>query len=376
MSVADYIATLQKTKTYQAGLISFQEYSFIPRMLGLGRVLPKIPHADDDRHVIVMEIRGDQPNILTVLKGSNDSIHITTKDVDKLLFIFVEMRPHTLIVDKSEDGYRLGDGHRIDAKFTVTYKIEDAKNFWMGSKDQLSEFEATITNAAKNFFLNHFSHYFIRYPADLKNRLEKHIHGTDTEIKVVKNNLEVSIYQDCTVAGIKLEKVIADVYISDSLNKYLKRIHDILYGEGGAAERLMIDQIIDNYTTFDYPLRKVINAIDMRLIENFYTMKWSEAMRKVTEKVAEKKQEYMMSVEQKELKRMRELLDSADDLDLDPVDVEVLKTKFAKKLISIAEKTTNAHPISDKEYLKIIMSLSSDRLLESNSKNDKVTEKE
>ncbi|HBA56099.1 MAG TPA: hypothetical protein DCZ04_17040 [Syntrophorhabdus aromaticivorans] len=369
MTLADYIDTLRKTRTYQAGLISFQEYSFETRMLGLGRVLPHIPHADEDRHIVVMEIRGNIPNILTVLKDPNHSIQTTTKDVDKLLFVFIEMRPHTLVVESPANGYRLGDGHRIDAKFTVTYQIRDAKVFWSGNRDQLSEFETVITDAAKNFFLDRSSNSLIGSPADFKQALEGHI--LKTEISVIKNELETSI-RTCSVAGIELNRVMADVYIGDSLHDHLRRIHERLYGEGGLAERLKIDQIIDSDVTFaPYKLRTVIGALDMRLLENFYAMKWSDAMRKVTEKVAEKKQEYMTSVEQKELDRMVELKDRAERLGLEDEDVLDLKSKLAKRLLSMAESDSSTHGLSDSEYLKAIIPLSPELMLESDSKKPK-----
>ena len=377
MSIENYIATLQKTKTFQAGLISFQEYSFKSKIFGMGRALPSVPHADDDRHVVVMEIRGGQPNIFKVLKDKNETIHPTTKDVDKLLFVFIEMRPHTLIIDKTADGYRLSDGHRIDAKFIVTYRIKDATTFWRGNKDQLAEFEIAVTDAAKNFFLGLTSDYLISSPADLKQSLEKQIRETD--MGVVKTKLEKSIYtaafQSCTVAGIELQRVIADVFLSDYLRDHLRRMHDVLYGEGGAAERWRIDKIIDCNTTFaPYKLRDVINTIDMRLLENFYTMKWSEAMRKVTERLAEKKEEYMMSVEHKELKMMHELINAAESLGLDPMDVESLKSKFAIKLLAKADSSSNAHTLSDGDYLNSILSISSTHLLGSNTEKPKEIE--
>ena len=350
MALTDYIETLKQTKTYEAGLISIQEYSFKSRMLGLVRSLPSVPHADDDRHVVVMEILGDQPNILTVLREKNQTFHPTTKDVNKLLFVFVEMRPHTLVIEKSRDGYRLGDGHQINAEFNVTYKVENAKEFWGGNKDQLADFESALTDAAKNFFLGKSSRDLIISPANLKQSLEKHI--SDAGIKNVKTDLEESI-RTCKCAGISLDKVVADVYLSDSLHEFLNRLHIKTYEEGGSAERYKINQDINSDTTFaPYKLRDVINALDIRLFENFYSMRWSDAMRLVTERLAEKKQEFMMSLEQKELKRMRDLIDAADDLGLDPMDVESLKSKLAGKLMLMADNDSNSHSFSDGGNIK------------------------
>lgn len=355
MAISDYIAALQKTKTYQAGLISFQEYSFKSKAFGLVRSLPNIPHADEDRHVVVMEIRGDQPNIFTVLKDPKHSITPTTKDVDKLLFIFIEMRPHVLKIEKSAEGYQLGDGHQINSTLTIKYKIENAEEFWKASRDQLAEFETTVIDTAKNFFLGITSNYLINNPAELKKSLEQHIQ--ETAIKVVKNDLEKNVWASCKIAGIRLVNVTSDVYLSDSLRKHLQRIHDKIFEEGGAAERRRIDLLIDNDETFTpYGLRAVIMALDIRLLENFYVMKWNDAMRKVTEKLAEKKEEYFRSIKEAEINKMKDIIDTAEQLGLDEMDVKDLKDKFAKKLSAMADRIDGTQLHSDSQYLKLIIS--------------------
>lgn len=355
MAISDYIAALQKTKTHQAGLISFQEYSFKSKAFGLVRSLPNIPHADEDRHVIVMEIRGDQPNIFTVLKDPKHSITPTTRDADKLLFIFIEMRPHILKIEKSAEGYQLGDGHQINSTLTIKYKVEDAEEFWKAGRDQLAEFETTVIDTAKNFFLGIKSNYLINNPAELKKSLEHYIQ--ETAIKVVKNDLEKSVWESCKIAGIRLINVTSDVYLSDSLRKYLQRIHDKIFEEGGAAERREIDLIIDNDKTFTpYGLRAVITALDIRLLENFYVMKWTDAMRKVTEKLAERKEEYFRSIKEAEINKMKDIIDTAGHLGLDEMDVKDLKDKLAKKLSAMADRIDGTQLHSDSQYLKLITS--------------------
>ena len=354
MEISDYITTLKNTKTCIAGLISFQEYSFKSKAFGLYRTLPNIPHADDDRHVVVMKIRGNQPNIFSVLKDPEHSINLTSKDADKLLFIFIEMRPQILKVETPTEGYHLGDGHRISGALTITYQVVDAESFWKGGRDQLAEFETTIIDATKNFFLNITSNYLISSPAELKQSLEQHIR--ETGIKTVKCNLEDSIWKNCEIAGIKLIKVYADVYLSDSLREHLQRMHNRLYGEGGAAERWKIDQLINSDKTF-YPfeLRKVIMTLDMRLLENFYTMKWSDAMRKVTEKLAGKKEEYQKSLEDMEITRMRKIIDTAEEVQLDEMDLKDLKTKLADKLMKMADSASSEQLPTDTQYLEHVI---------------------
>ncbi len=351
MAISDYIAALEKTKTYKEGLISYQEYSFESKAFGLFRYLPSTPYADDDRHVVVLEIRGEQPNVFKVLKEPKRSIDLTTKDVGRFLFIFIEMRPHTLKIEAPGDGYSLGDGHRFNSTLTITYQVADAEEFWKGGRDQLAEFEMTVTDVAKNFFLNRTSSYLVNNPSELKQSLEQHIQ--ETGIKILKNNLEKSIWGECKIAGIRLVKVNADIYLSDSLREHLQRMHNRLYGEGGAVERKNIDQLIDYDTTFDpYGLRAVIMALDIRLLENFYSMKWSDAMRLVTERLAEKKEEYRRTVEDAEISRMRKIIATAQEVGLDEIDVKDLKAKLADKLMALADRDNSQAP-SDSEYLKL-----------------------
>jgi len=366
MAISDYIATLQKTKTYQAGLISVQEYSFKSSMFGLKRTLPNIPHADDDRHVVVMKIRGNQPNIYTVLTKSNDPISLTSKDADQLLFIFIEMRPQILRVKTPVEGYLLGDGHQISSTFTIGYQVEDAKIFWQGGRDRIAELETTVTDAAKNFFLNITSNYLINSPAELKLSLERHIQ--ETEITIVKNDLEQSVWKNCEVAGIKLVKVNANVYLSDSLREHLQRMHNRLYDDGGVIDRWKIDQLIDSNETFaPHKLRTVIMALDMRLIENFYTMKWSDAMRKVTEKLADKKDEYQTR-EEKDITKTKEDIRIAEEAGLDEMDLKDLRDQLANMLKKRSDHDRTTQLLSDIEYLKrLISSPSSAGLLTSDA---------
>ena len=353
MALTDYIEALKNTKTYQSGLISCQEYSMKSEFFGFKKTLPDIPHADEDRHVVVMEIRGNQPNIYAVLAKHNHSISLTSRDADKLLFIFIEMRPQTLKVETPKEGYHLGDGHRINATLTLSYQVYDAEVFWKGGKDQLADLEMAVTDAAKNFFLNITSNYLINSPAELKQSLEQHLQKT--EIVIIKNNLEDNISENCNIPGIKLLKVKADVFLSDSLRQHLQRMHARLYGDGGFADRRKIDQLINCDDTYrPYGLRQVIMALDIRLLENFYKMTWSDAMGKVTERLAERKEKDISSVDDKEINNMQKIIDAAQSLGLDEMAVTDIKDKIHKKLMDITDRTSEVNLPSDEEYLRRI----------------------
>jgi hypothetical protein len=271
MAISDYIDTLKKTKTYQAGLIKFEECSMKLEYFGFKRTLD-VPHADNDRHIIVMEIRGNQPTIRSILTQQNPSISLTSKDEGKLLFIFIEMRPQPpLKIETPAEGYRLGDGDQINSTFTVNYQVVDAEAFWKGGKDPLADFEAIIINAAKNFFLKVTGDFLINNPANSKKQLEQHVEQNlqETIIKIVKNDLESSIQQNCEIPGIKIVRVNADLQLSDLLKEHLERIRKVLYNLGGVADRWKIDQLLERDPTFHpYNLLQVIMALDIRLREN------------------------------------------------------------------------------------------------------------
>jgi hypothetical protein len=352
MSISSYITELQETKTYEAGLIKFQEYNIKSNLFGLIRTLPSVPRADENRHVVVLKMVGDQPNLLTVLNNPNKAFNPNIRDANKLLFVFVEMKRHITQIEAPPEGYQLGDGHQISANLQVTYEVADAEDFWKGAKDPLAEFEAGIFDAAKSFFLNTTSNFLVNSPAAMKQSLERHIQ--ETGMIVLKHDLEQSIRRNCEIAGIRVVTVNADVFLSEALRKHLQRIHDRIYGEGGTADRWKIDHLIDSDTTFSpYSLRTVIRFLDMGLLENFYTMDWSAAMRRVYDKLAEAKAAHFQAQQDAEINRMRKLIDTAREVGLDEIEVKDLKSKLAVKMSAMADEEDRSKLPSDNEFLKL-----------------------
>lgn len=352
MSISSYIAELQGTKTYEAGLIKFQEYNIKSNLFGLIRTLPSVPNADENRHVVVLKMVGDQPNLITVLDNPNQSFNPNIRDANKLLFIFVEMKRHVTKLASPPEGYQLGDGHQINASLQVTYQVADVKDFWREAKDPLAEFEAVVIDAAKNFFLNTTSDFLINSPAAMKQFIEQHIQ--ETGLVVIKHDLEENIRRNCEVAGIRVVTVNVDVFLSDALRDHLQRVHNRLYGEGGTADRWKIDQLIDNDMTFSpYSLREVIRFLDMGLLENFYTMDWSAAMRRVYDTLAEAKKAYFKAQQDAEINRLRKLIGTAKEVGLDEEDVADLKDKLASKLIAMADEEERSELPSDNQFLTV-----------------------
>jgi hypothetical protein len=361
--MSDYLSKLQATKTYKAGLITTQEYKFITRLGGIYRTLSEIPHADSDKHIIVMELLGNQPNISTVLTDPRMTINPKTTDANKLLFIFVEMKPHILRIFPPQEKYRLGEGHQIEATFDLTYRVANAEDFWRGAKDPVAVLEAAVINEAKNYFLSITSHYLVSSPADLKKTLEQHIQ--DTEIKIVKNSLEDSIREKCVISGIEVMKVHADVQLSGTLNEHLKKIHDSTYGPDGTLikrrsqkevsdNRKYIDGMIDSDTTFSpYKLRNVIMVLDTGLLENFYIMEWSNAMQKVHDELSRQKKDYLTThkADKARINEIRENLKIAREEELDEMYIQDLKEKLSKELAK--DKEYSSEVFSNNHFLQL-----------------------
>ena len=125
MSISKYIAELEKTKTYKDGIVTFREYRIETKWGGLRTIFPELPRADRENHIIVMSFRGNQPSIEEILTKRKHQIPLNTNDSNQFLFIFVKVKPQNLHITSPQNGYRLGDGHRIDAAIDIRYQIAD-----------------------------------------------------------------------------------------------------------------------------------------------------------------------------------------------------------------------------------------------------------
>ncbi len=375
MKMSEYIARIRNTKAFKEELISLQEYS--PQKKIIFSVLPETPRADKYRNIVVIENQGDQPVIYTTLTMETQTVQLNSKKPGSYLFIFVEMRPQTLFVESPEDGFRLADGHKIGCTLRVRYQVKDAELFWDGGMDQLAELESSILNAEKNFFLKVNSNQLINEPAEIKQSLERHI--KNTEIVLITNDLEKTILDKCQIDGVKVTEVQADVKLSESLESHLQRIHNRFYDEAGLIDRFKINQLIEGDTTYSpYKLRDIIMAIDVKLLENFYTMSWSDAMSRLSEKLAEKIEQHRSS-EIIEIQKLKNIIDLAEDIRLDEMDIKDLKDKVSEKLLEIAEGG-NSIPkqLSVLEYISNILpssptnqlSSSKSKLIENKKNNE------
>jgi len=333
MSMATYIAKLKDKKTYKAGLIEdIQEYTF--KSIGPIKIPPRLPRANDDRHVIAIEIRGEQPSVFGVLDAPNKEFNPPYGRADKLLFVFVNMKSHILRIESPVGGYRLGDDQQIGATFQLGYRVNDAGLFWKTADDPLDEFESTVVQEARGYFTRIISNYLVSFPSDSKEALEQHL---DAQLNVVKGQLEASIRRS-SFPGIAIEKIYADISLSQELKDFLHELR----------RRLLIDLQIDSNQSFSpYSLRKVIKSIDTEgLLENFYSMAWSDAMRKVYTRLNEARKEYLEA----EIVRLQRLIQIAIDSRLDETYILRLKDQLADVLMQNAGGV-QAYSPSNHEFL-------------------------
>ncbi|MCI5148318.1 MAG: hypothetical protein D3916_02795 [Candidatus Electrothrix sp. MAN1_4] len=383
MAITNYLAELQATSTYKEGVITAQEYKFISKFGGVYRKLPEIPKADDDRHILVMEMLGDQPNIYGVLSDPKMTINPKSTDANRLLFIFVNIKPGVLRVFSPEEGYQLGDGHHINATFDITYRITDVKNFWSSAQDPVAALETTIADEARNYFSSVTSNYLVKAPADLKKTLESHIDAEIKEIKKtleesIKNNLNDNNSRDGLITGVDIIKVNAVVQLSDTLNNLLKKLHEKFFGDGGVIDtnsdneidalvRRKVDERIDEDKTFaPYSLRNVIMSLDTGLLENFYSMDWGNAMRIVHEELSRQKKAYLEKQNKTLIDEYKNRLTIANELKLDEIHIQDLKDKLADLLIQDPVDTFKM--TSNNQFLKkrIDLTISNTQLLSDN----------
>ena len=173
MLIDEYIEERKATKTYQARLLIFEKYKIKSKWGGLGTVVPPLPKADDEHHVIALDFNGIYPRITTVL--SDKQQNIKTNELSNCLFVFVKINPPLLHIPSPEGGYQLGDGDKINATIDVTYKINDVREFWLNTDDPVAMFERSVVNEARKYFFSITSNYFINKSLELKSSLEAYI---------------------------------------------------------------------------------------------------------------------------------------------------------------------------------------------------------
>lgn len=136
-STTEYVNKLRQSETYKTHVIDeIAEYT-LQSKVPLFKSLPALPKANDKRHVVAIEIIGNQPSVYSVLTDSNQSINPSLRALDKLVFVFLNVKPPPLMIPTVTGGYRLQDEAPIDITYEIVCQIIDAKGFWLAGDDPI-----------------------------------------------------------------------------------------------------------------------------------------------------------------------------------------------------------------------------------------------
>uniref|UniRef100_UPI004056A9D6 hypothetical protein n=1 Tax=Candidatus Electronema sp. TaxID=2698783 RepID=UPI004056A9D6 len=376
MKLSDYLVELEATKTYASGLIRYEEYIVKYSLFGGPRAV--LPHADKEKHVIVMQFFGNEPVLSCILTDKDPEMRNRpkTSDSNKLLFIFVNMKPRTLKIDSPPDGYRLEDGDHVYVSLNINYLISDAEEFWMQSNDPLARFEDEVVDQATNYFLHKSSEHLITIPSHIKNTMESE-YRKDADIKEIKEYLQGDISEKFSMKGIEIISVYANIKLSETIEELLQRRRGRIFGGGGVidaeydeeekykkerikeeyllrktSERIKRrDEMIENCTEFKpYGLIEVIRILDMRLLGNFDNMPWNEAIQIVREELEKRRASYHDT----EIEKIRKNLRTAIEDGIDPHDIKMLKDQLGEVLLKKEEAERGL--FSSSQFLKLAIS--------------------
>lgn len=332
MTLSDYLVELEATKARKEKLISFEPYTFKWPVIGMRMPRDNYPRADKEYHILVIDFHRNRPALSCVLTDKKPELDRkpSKSDSNRILFVYVKMKPQSLKIDSPQGGYRLEDGHHINASLDVTYRISNAETFWMESDDSLLEFEKMIVNQAKNYFLVKKSIDLVRNPVDFKKMLEQQ--RFDEEIEGMKEYFENRMLEKVGINGIKLIRVYAHIELSNELASYLKKQHEFLYGtEIGLLTTItnnrLTDQAIENDRTYSpYNLMDIVNFLGFR--SNFYNLPWNSAMQKVDEELTKRR----ISDKDAEVKHLLNKISNAQNAGIGEHEIEIIKNKLADKL--------------------------------------------
>lgn len=356
MSTTAYVNRLRESRTFKTGVIEdIEEYVYRVRLGGLFRTLPPLPQANSDRHVVVIEITGNQPSVFSVLTRMNHTINPTSRDVDQLVFIFLSVKPKRLTIQSPPDGYLLSDGQRIKADIELAFCVNNVEQFWNSATDPIANLEAQIINEAKKYFSRLNSASLINTLDISQRKLEQQI--MDSQLSVIMDGLQSEIRNTSLKdKGVSVDEVHASIELTPQLQDFFDRRRNELLNRGGIMDRHDVDTRIDRDRTFEpYKLRDLIMAVDSRLLENFYSMPYSDAMRLVHESVARARQAYLEKKNNEEIDRLSRLIEVAQTRGLDDLQVSVLKDKLADRLLSMADSSPSDESQSNQDYVRHLL---------------------
>ncbi len=351
MALEDWLQTLRATETYRSGVYSEAEYSIKRRLPTFRRALPPVPRADADRHIIVIEIVGDAPVFVAPLTVERPSIHVPAQDADRMLFIFVEMRPRPLDVAAASGTYRLADGDEVGCRVALEWRVADAEAFWKSAADPVAALRGKVIDTVRRFFGTLTTTGLLEDKVQVERDLADSIF--DRTITLIKSGVETQVYQHATLPGAKIEGVSAIIEPSTSLIEHLQRLRERIYGPGGLAERGKVDRLLDLDRTYaPHKVRDVARFLGMNLLENFYSRPWQEAMNELAAVFEAKKAEFRPK---DRLTVIEDALARAQRMGLEKEYIDDLKDKYAEALFDALDRTDTRSAVSDQTFLNTVL---------------------
>lgn len=341
-----YINRLMQLHTYQVGIIEdIQEYQFELHWNNFFRTLLPLPQANGDRHVVVVKMSGEQPNELIFLPEDRQSIDPPIRDVGKLVFVFVSVKPQQLKLPSPVGGYRLADGQEVKVDLELTIQVTNAKDFWSAAKDAVALLESMVINETRCYFLQVDSRNLLDQP------LAPEQQETEFPMYRIVQRLETKICE-VSLPGIQIKRAFAQVTLSDQLKSFLKRQLDNLLNPAGFLDRKEADEYIENAHVFDaFKLKGVIMALDTRLMENFYSMPYSDAMFAFHEKLATAKAKFVEEQWKDKIAKLMEAIETATSVNLDEIPIAKLKDRLAEELHKVVDDVKQTEMPSYEEFI-------------------------
>ena len=298
-----------------------------------------------------MEVVGDAPVFVAALTTDRPSIHVAAQDADRMLFIFVEMRQRTLEISADSETYRLADGNDVDCRLTLEWRVTDAEQFWNGSKDPVASLRARVVATTREYFTGLTSDRLLEDASHVERGLVDRIF--DRALTLVKNGLETHVHQHATVPGVKIDRVSVLIEPSTELTDHLRRLRDKVFGEGGILDRSKTDRLLEVDQTYaPYKVRDVARFLDMRLLENFYSRPWQEAMDALAVAFETRKAELQPK---DRLTTIEDALERAQRAELEDVYILELKDKYADALKESLNGPDTRSAISDQAFLATLL---------------------
>jgi len=348
MSNTTYINRLMQLRTYQVGIIEdIQEYQFNLHWGSLFRTLSTLPQANGDRHVVVVKMSGEQPSEFIFLPEDRQSIEPSIRDVGKLVFVFLSAKPQQLKLPSPIGGYRLADGQEVKVDLELTVQITNAKDFWLAAKDPVALLESMAINYTQRYFLQVESRNLIDKPLTFEQQ------GIEFPMREIVQRLETKIC-GITLSGIQIKHTFAQITLSEQLKAFLKRQLDNLLNPAGLLDRKQIDERIANDHVFSaFKLRDVIMSLDTRLLENFYSMSYGDAMYAFHEKLADAKAKFVEERWKDKIAKLVETIETAINANLDEIHIVNLKDKLADELHKAVDDIKQTEVPSNEEFIHI-----------------------